>query len=803
MRRRPFVLSAIIAIVIALTAAAGGMRTPATDAAKMHVSARTMLERGRDASQRWIALGSRDSVSASTAIALGYMERLRLGIGSPYRLIDYAIQDPRLDDSTRTVLAWSLLARMLDGDAYDVDAAALDRAGAGAIQSWPGIGTRHLELIRDAIEGADDPRAGELAVRMGYALAATEGSLPLHAPRYAANAAALVRDRALAMEDARDIIREANRTNQDAIRILQDWRAARRLRVEAPPLTVLPQEQEQHALARATRIASELRDLGASSQSLTAHHPDTVAIHRSLLRPVAAAKLAALADKLAMPPLAPLVVGARGYHHELVAQPWLSAEEVVRRRGLEDAASEELFAARYAQLQRDEPYDVVPSLVAMWSAVGMRVMAQEAVWYPGYAAPTSRELVQKFGLKSVSFGASVPEPWRPYYRRMIDVALSDIKSVLPALDVGGLSIRFQEVGPDAGVLALHDPATRKLLLPPSTAAGTLAHEITHDIDWQVALKRYHVRGDYASDRAVQASTGAGSNGEGDRLALRMADLAAGANPMLRVSPRLAEHAKRPTEILARNVDFLVTAALAERGRTDGYLSSVQDELLTGYGTVRAPELTGIAADALVTSLDQIAPVVPDTRDWFLRNYGSGRTLRSYDLVRRVIETELPRSAGVAPAAIAPDRAVFERIAHARSLGDRAIDQWTCRMPDGAAGNALEEARRTVVREAAIARAKGYAIRRARALLGQDAGRWVAGQLNGAPWHVSSVTPEKEAYLRELVDGVSTVAGPPIPRGRAGFHLNGAASNGTPGTFAPETGACALIQTPPVPASTGS
>src|SRR5690348_9107204 len=47
-----------------------------------------------------------------TTIALGYLERLRLGLGSPFRLVDYALIDPRLDDSTRVRVAWALLARL-------------------------------------------------------------------------------------------------------------------------------------------------------------------------------------------------------------------------------------------------------------------------------------------------------------------------------------------------------------------------------------------------------------------------------------------------------------------------------------------------------------------------------------------------------------------------------------------------------------------------------------------------------------------------------------------------------------------
>src|SRR5688500_1272831 len=62
-----------------------------------------------------------DSSSASAAVSLGYTERLRLGLGSPYRLIDYAQNDARLDEAARERLGWALLAGIGAGEAYEVD----------------------------------------------------------------------------------------------------------------------------------------------------------------------------------------------------------------------------------------------------------------------------------------------------------------------------------------------------------------------------------------------------------------------------------------------------------------------------------------------------------------------------------------------------------------------------------------------------------------------------------------------------------------------------------------------------------
>jgi hypothetical protein len=175
---------------------------------------------------------------------------------------------------------------------------------------------------------------------------------------------------------------------------------------------------------------------------------------------------------------------------------------------------------------------------------------------------------------------------------------------------------------------MHDPRARELILPPGSSAGTIAHEIAHDLDWQVALRRYRVRGDYATTarRAQQrpprhrgCAVSPGRRGRCDRhVRERHARARAPAGRELRPGHRLVRRG------VARG-----------QGRTNGYLSSVQDEVLTGYGTVRPPDITGRAGDALINILDEVAPLYPETRDWFLRSYGTGRALNSFDLMRSI------------------------------------------------------------------------------------------------------------------------------------------------------------------------
>ncbi|HEV2147436.1 MAG TPA: hypothetical protein VGR37_08525, partial [Longimicrobiaceae bacterium] len=113
-----------------------------------------------------------DSVSAEAALAVAYLERLRLGLGSPFRMAEQALVDPRLPDSLRAPLAWAILARTLDGRAYEVYPEVLEPLGMRAFGPVRGDGVLHLELIGSVLEEARDPRAAELGVRTAYAIAA-------------------------------------------------------------------------------------------------------------------------------------------------------------------------------------------------------------------------------------------------------------------------------------------------------------------------------------------------------------------------------------------------------------------------------------------------------------------------------------------------------------------------------------------------------------------------------------------------------------------------------------------------------
>ena len=740
-----------LAILIAIATACDGVGGP-----RLVPDVRREINAAENAAQEWIATARTESaMDAPTAIAAGYMERLRLGFGSPFRLAEMAMVDPRLPEPIRRQVAWAVIARTISRQAYVVDPAVLDRIGAGPLGIRPGIGQFHLDLIEGAIRQSSDPRGGELAVRLGYALAAAEGAVTQRGIELSTRVAALIRDRELAQRDAARLVERAGDTGSGTLGMMVRWRIDREFLVEQPSMTPISPEAELTAIQLAPRLARVIHDLTQNGGPTVANNTRTAS---SILGRDAAEMLRAAADSLDAPPQTPVALAARLHRNELVESAWLDSDEKLRREiFLQAATSEERFVAEHSLLTRRSAWDNGPALAALAAAVGLRAYNQEPVWFPGMEGPSTRELQERYGLASVTFDEEVRPAWRPYYRRMLDLAFTDLRTVLPSLDLRGLHVRFGDrTRPDA-TLAMHDPRRRTLTLPPLTSAGTLAHEIAHDLDWQIALRRYRVRGDYASDRAARSGS--------DRFARRVQVLAGASIDSKSEGSTSSDHARRPAEIFARSIDWFVAVSLAAQNRSNGYLSSVQDDILTGYGTVRPPDITGNAGNALIAILDEVAPVYPRTREWYVNRYGLNRSLTPYELVRRMVEVEAPdlsaEAAGVQVPATGAAR--FDAIEEARSVGFAAIDQWLCRAPGATFQPRFEAARRSLVLEAARARARGVAIDLARNVAGRDGARWVARRLFDAPGPFGA-DPDSivAATLSTIVDLAREAGTAPMP-----------------------------------------
>jgi hypothetical protein len=701
--------------------------------------------------ERSLASTSGDSLSVSDAIAAGYLERLRLGLGSPFRLIDYALADRMLPDSARRLVAYALLDRTLRGDAFHAPPEALALGGAASPLPTE-LAARHVALIDRVIASASDPRAGELTVREAYRLSAAAGAVGRRAPWLGTQAAALSRDRALARTDVVRLLEMARRKQVDPLGLIPVWRLERRFAVERPLMDNLRPGAEREALTGVGDLVRDIDSLAVLERRWVSDSLDggegTARVSES-----AARRMAWVATARAAPPQAPITVAVTSTVRPRVAAAGGgdATSRAALTRFAARAVNEETLAAEYAlYVAHDASQAAPPSLAVLWAAVSMRAYGQERVWFPGDGGPTVPELKDRYGLASVSFDAAVPTRWRPYYLRMLGVTLSDLQRVLPAFGVRGLGVHFGESPMRDAALAMHDPATRTVFLPIATSAGVIAHELAHDLDWQSARTRYGLRGTYSTDRAVRQYR--------DRLAasmLELSDAGPGESSLGTDGVRVIPSA-RPTEVFARNVDWFVSAVLARDGRMNGYLSAVQDGLLTGYGAVAAPEVSRDGAQAMIRALDEMTLVSPATRSWFVEAHGRSRTVPVSELTRRVLEVPLTAADrrvahGVRSAAdwVAPSGEASARTLVSLSTG--------CR--DGDLDDRLAEQRARVLVEAADARARGLLARRAKFAAASPRALWQARALLGNSW-APEYAETARAELRDAILRRAVLASPP-------------------------------------------
>jgi hypothetical protein len=498
-------------------------------------------------------------------------------------------------------------------------------------------GTSEAVLARLEREVGADPRVGEQTVRLAFSLLDAEGLLRPAVQQVPPRVAAQLRDRRLARQDLLRLLRVARTEQVSPLSLVPSWRLARRFAVEQPVLAALDPEREAAAVAGVPALLAELRaraaatdagmDAGTEAAAAEAAADVVEMADRSLLSPAAGARLAALPQTRALPPASPVVIALSASRDRIVQAPGLAAKRRARLAFATGATTEETLVARYAAL--GPARDRRAAQATLWAVVGMRPFAQEEPWFPGSGGPTAAQLRQRFGLASVSFDREVPAEWRPYYRRLLASSIEDVRRVLPELSLVGVGVHFGRQ-PLKGALAVHDPRTRTIFLPLGSGAGALAHELAHDLDWQVSAKRSGRRGEYSTDQAVREQRG------------RLAESLRGLTSAALVAPGPENlfrppHAQRPTEVFASSVDWFVTAGLARDGRMNGYLSSVQDDLFTGFADVRPPDAAGDAGEATVEVLGEMTNVPPALAAWFRDAYGSGREATAGERLHRVAE----------------------------------------------------------------------------------------------------------------------------------------------------------------------
>ena len=698
--------------------------------------------RWADSLERAIGRQSAREMSPAAVMSALYLERLRLGVGSPFRLIDYALRDPLIPEGSRRLLAQAILARAGSGATYASPPEALDLMARSPVE---GSGLAHRQFMESVLDASTSPRAAELALRLAYTVGTASGSVSHRASAVALGAIAQARDRTLAMRDVIALLAEARRQRLDPVDLVPLWRAARRFAVERPLEDPPLPEDEREAVRLLPVLARRLESL-----SLT---PVPAATARSL-GGAAGAVAAELVARRAAPPQAPVTVTMGGYASFVSGAAGPDEARRARSQFVARVRTEESLVAELARLRGIVGPSREAALAVLTASVAMRAYAQERAWLPGDEGPAAVELQSRLGLASLTFDDRVPTAWRPYYTRMLSEVVADLGAVFPALDLRGLSVRFGDSPLADRALALHDPASRTVYFPLATSAGAMAHELAHDLDWQAARRRYGVRGGYRTDRSVRQFS--------DQLSATVRRLGSAARPR-RETLSSSVQADRPTEAFARGVDWFVAAALAHKGRMNGYLSSVQDATITGYASAVVPRGGAIEGDATLDALREIAPIDPSVVAWYETTYGSGRRLGVADAVRRALIAPLSRLDVRGGGAGGVD-ALSSTLRTLRASPD-AADGWRCLLdaPSLRGGEAV--AVREAMRFAADARARGLVERWGGYAQTVPGAAWRFRALGGAPWSPAT----RDSVVREVRDAILWRAARPDD-GRAGVDF---------------------------------
>lgn len=458
------------------------------------------------------------------AIGAAYHERVRLGLGSPFRVIEIAAHDRRLRERDRERLLAALFERVEDGETYE----------SGAT-----LPLAHYRVIEHALNSTYDPRIAELALNLAYEVATAEHTVTPELQFAAAGTSALMRDRALAQRDAKHV-RSVARTHRLAPHALVPaMRAQRALLVEQPLQPMLTAAAQEDASTLAVLLVGGVRQAARAPVRFDVEQAAASRLERDV-----AERILALQRVHERPPQSAIVIAMRAAQLPI------------------DAQNEETFVAQLALAPGQG------SLAAQRAALALRPFAQQRVHA---VPPSATELFARHGVRVV-FGADVPERWHGHYRAELGQALADLEVALPGVTLKGLTVEIADVAPDAAHLAYHDPRARTIRWPPATGSGSLAHEIAHDLDWQIARRSYGKAG-YASDLALDLN----------------------ANLML---TRTEDGTVRATELFARQFDWVLATALAAQGRLNGQLSSVQHDWLPGHGSAQPPLVNSRSANTL-------------------------------------------------------------------------------------------------------------------------------------------------------------------------------------------------------------
>jgi hypothetical protein len=631
------------------------------------------------------------------AIAWGYAERMRLGLESPFRLVDAAAHDSRLTEDERHTVSWALLARIAERTSHAIDPAVFDQVGP-AINGISIAGEQHLALMDRTIRAAGNPRAAELAVRLAYTLAATERIVDANAPALMAEAAALLADRELAHREAVALLRGTSGRNP--IATIHRRRAQRAFYVERPVLLAVEEDVERAAIDLVPALLDAIRTMPSDAlrASAIAPHEKTEWFAQEL----------AAAGTVA-PPVSALAVTVQRYVP--LVRGRATGVDVAQ---LKAAHNGEMLVSAVSAADSTRRSRRVIGRLLLAAAVAQRSGAQQPVAMPSDSAMVAAAVATATGVAAITFDRDVPAAWRPHLLRSFADGVRELRRVLPTLSLSLVQVRFRMTAPADSALAMHDPRTRTLHLPAVTAGGTLLHEIAHELDRQSAHKEGFAG--YRSDLAVRTALSARQPTSG-RVAASLRSLTEDVTNL----PRVSKATERPAEIFATQVDWFVAHALAREGRSSGFLSGVQDELLTGHVVHPERLRSSGRSRSLLQALEGMTTVSPRARE------DHDPTVES--LLRWSLSGPVDRRVAMAVA----------RGSGGFGLGSVTV-QGACEVDDP---------RAALLRIAAESRARGWLRQRARWIAPEERPTWARAMLHQAPWAPSGA----DSRIAELRDNV--------------------------------------------------
>jgi len=526
------------------------------------------------------------TVPFPAAVALGYLARTQIGLGSPFRLVELARSDPRLPITWRPRVSNAILAR-LQGDTLAMRP--LPNALNVALVTDSGAGVALLHLIDSVMTPEGDSPLVLESFRIAAAQASAHGVLRSGAVPLLDAAALLAYDRTRASRDLDRAITAASRGDGDLLQVVANWRRERRFSVERPLLAELAPSSRRvalrvPALLEAIRTALAVRDTVTPTSALMMAPPP--------LSGNAARALALLISVRRRPPQPQVRLSV--LDTRVVALDRGRVQASAANRMLLGATNEETLVMTLATVANDTALAPIAATAALLAAQGMRTLAQEAAFHPGMLTLRPAQVAERLGLGSLTFGRDVPVSWQPFYAREFAAAVDAVREVFPRAAFIGLNVHIGD-SVLAGALAVHDPRSRRLTLPLATGFGAVGHELMHDLDWQAARDYAGRLGTYATDNARR--------GTADQpIAAPLARLAEFV-PVATGNNAYNTEARRPAELLARGADWFLANALARQGRINGALSAVQDGWIRGYASAAGPAAFADHAAALNALFD--------------------------------------------------------------------------------------------------------------------------------------------------------------------------------------------------------